>query len=222
MTMGYFVTGTDTEVGKTWVSVGVITALKQRGLQVAAMKPVSAGCDETEQGLRNSDALWLQRHANVALAYDQVNPYALAPPIAPHIAAGQVGVEIDVKRLRAAYSAMAAQADCVVVEGAGGWLVPLNDRHTMADLAQALGLPVILVVGIRLGCINHALLSAEAIARSGLPLAGWVANRVDRHCEVAQANIQAIAQRIEAPLLGEVPHLAAFDAEAVARHLAIA
>ena len=218
---GYFVTGTDTEVGKTWVSVGLITLLKQQGLRVAGMKPVSAGCSVTAEGLRNDDALWLQRHANVDLAYDEVNPYALLPPIAPHIAAAEIGMCIDIQQLQDVFDTMAGRADQVIVEGAGGWRVPLNERQTMADLAQALGLPVILVVGIRLGCINHALLSADAIALSGLPLAGWVANRVDRDCRAADENIEAIAQRVGAPLLGAIPYMADFDAEGVARHLTV-
>ena len=221
MVQGYFVTGTDTEVGKTWVSVGLIALLKQRGLRVAAMKPVSAGCSVTAEGLRNDDALWLQRYANVDLAYDEVNPYALLPPIAPHIAAAEIGVCIDIQQLRSVFETMAGRTDRVIVEGAGGWRVPLNERQTMADLAQVLGLPVILVVGIRLGCINHALLSADAIALSGLPLAGWVANRVDKDCRAADENIEAIAQRVDAPLLGVIPYMADFDAEGVARHLTV-
>ena len=218
---GFFVTGTDTEVGKTWVSVGLITVLAQQGQRVAAMKPVGAGCVVTDDGLRNDDALLLQRYANVDLAYDEINPYALLPPIAPHIAAASVGVQIDIEQVRALFDKMAQRSDCVIVEGAGGWFVPLSERQSMADMARALGLPVILVVGIRLGCINHALLSADAIGRSGLTLAGWVANRIDDQCLAANENIQAISARIDAPLLGVIPHLPDLDAGAVAQHLSI-
>jgi dethiobiotin synthetase len=206
MSKGYFITGTDTEVGKTRVSVALLHRLQQQGLRAAGMKPVAAGCEETAAGLRNDDALALQAASSVALPYETLNPYALAPPIAPHLAARDAGVVIEIDRILAAYRTIAAQVDSVVVEGAGGWRVPLNDDQDMSDLAVALGLPVVLVVDIRLGCINHALLSAQAIATSGLTLAGWVANHVHGDYARSADNIASIEARIGTPLLGVIPH----------------
>jgi dethiobiotin synthetase len=206
MSKGYFITGTDTEVGKTRVSVALLHRLQQQGLRAAGMKPVAAGCEETAAGLRNDDALALQAASSVALPYETLNPYALAPPIAPHLAARDAGVVIEIDRILAAYRTIAAQVDSVVVEGAGGWRVPLNDDQDMSDLAVALGLPVVLVVDIRLGCINHALLSTQAIASSGLPLAGWVANHAHGDYARSADNIASIEARIGTPLLGVIPH----------------
>jgi dethiobiotin synthetase len=206
MSKGYFITGTDTEVGKTRVSVALLHRLQQQGLRAAGMKPVAAGCEETAAGLRNDDALALQAASSVALPYETLNPYALAPPIAPHLAARDAGVVIEIDRILAAYRTIAAQVDSVVVEGAGGWRVPLNDDQDMSDLAVALGLPVVLVVDIRLGCINHALLSAQAIATSGLTLAGWVANHVHGDYARSADNIASIEARIGTPLLGVIPY----------------
>lgn len=204
---GFFVTGTDTEVGKTLVSATLLDKLRGQGLRVAGMKPVAAGCDATVDGLRNEDALMLQAHSSLELPYGLVNPYALAPPIAPHIAAREAGVEIDIPHLLKAWHTLAEQVDRVVVEGAGGWLVPIGPRGTLEDLAIALQLPVILVVDIRLGCINHALLSTRAIAAAGLPLAGWVANHVHGPYARSADNIASIESRVDSPLLGVVPHL---------------
>lgn len=201
-----FVTGTDTEVGKTRISVGLIETLVAQNHQVVGMKPIASGCDKTVDGLRNEDALALMQASNVDLPYDSINPYAFAPAIAPHIAAEQVGETISITKLVEAYQALTEQADAVVVEGAGGWFVPLNQTETMADLAKALNLPVVLVVAIRLGCINHALLSVEAILASGLTLAGWVANHPEDASESAEI-IQALKQHIAAPCLGVVPQL---------------
>ncbi len=206
MSSGYFITGTDTEVGKTRISVALLHRLRQQGLRVAGMKPVSAGCEETAEGLRNEDALALQAASSVALPYETLNPYAFAPPIAPHLAARDAGVTIEIGRILTAYQDIAAQVDSVVVEGAGGWRVPLNDDQDMSDLAAALGLPVLLVVDIRLGCINHALLSAQAIAARGLLLAGWVANHAHKDYARSADNIASIEARVEAPLLGVMPY----------------
>lgn len=219
MTRGFFITGTDTEVGKTWVSAVLLAALKARGHSTAAMKPVSAGCIETPEGLRNEDALILQRHATLALPYEQINPYAFAPPIAPHIAAARIGQRIDIAPVRAIFDSVASQADYMIVEGAGGWRVPLNERETIADLAKALNLPVILVVGMRLGCINHALLSCESIAGHGVRLAGWVANSILPDFAELEENIDTLRQRIDAPLLGVIPHMTELDAAVAAGHL---
>ena len=216
---GFFIAGTDTNVGKTRIAAGLLHVLAARGYTTAAMKPVSAGCHDTAQGLRNDDALILQRHATLALPYEHVNPYAYAAAIAPHIAAAQSGQVIDIAHLKKLFDDMAQRVDSVIVEGAGGWLVPINDHETMANVAQALGLPVILVVRMRLGCLSHALLSAESIAYHGLPLAGWVANILNPDFTPLQHNIDALRARINAPLLGVVPHLENVDAESVGRYL---
>lgn len=224
---GFFIAGTDTDVGKTCIAAGLLHVLAARGHTTAAMKPVSAGCHDSThdlrrdnmRNLRNDDALILQRHATLALPYEQVNPYAYAAAIAPHIAAAQTGHAIAIPHIKQLFDDMAQRVDVVIVEGAGGWLVPINDHETMANVAQALGLPVILVVGMRLGCLNHALLSIESIAHHGLPMAGWVANTLNPEFAPFQHNIDALRERINAPLLGVVPHLEHVDAEAVGRYL---
>lgn len=226
---GVFVTGTDTGVGKTWVSLGLMAALQAQSLSVVGMKPVSAGCERTPGGLRNEDAVLLQRQASVAHPYERINPVAFEPPIAPHIAAIEAGVDIDFARIERAYRTLAASADLCVVEGAGGWLVPLSARKSFADLAERLALPVFLVVAIRLGCLNHALLTVESIERHGLPLAGWVANLLAPEIPRARENIEALSARIRAPRMATVgytpkPTVAhfqrAFSGEATRRQLA--
>ena len=177
--MGFFVTGTDTEVGKTRISIALVDILKQHVQRVAVMKPIASGCEKTTQGLRNDDAMQLQQHANVVLPYDMMNPYAFEPAIAPHIAAKQDNVEMDLAHIKQNFDAILQQADAIIVEGAGGWLVPLNSTQTMSDLAIVLDLPIILVVSLKLGCINHALLTVQAIESSGLKLHGWVANQIE-------------------------------------------
>ena len=196
---GLFVTGTDTGVGKTRVAVALIHALRAQGLRVAAMKPVAAG---SEPGELNDDVRALLQAANVSADLRDVNPYSFAPPIAPHLAAQQAGIRIELPVVVAACARLAAAADVVVVEGAGGWHVPLNEREDMADLAQALGLPVVLVVGLRLGCLNHALLTAESIDRRGLSWAGWVGNAIDPEMAARAANLEALQTRLPAPCLG--------------------
>lgn len=213
---GFFVTGTDTEIGKTWCSVTLIARLQREGLRVAAIKPVASGCATTPEGLRNDDALRLWQQCGLPFRYEQVNPYAFAPAIAPHIAAEEAGIEIEISPIRDTCEELSRNSDCVVVEGVGGWRVPLNRREEVADLAAALGLPVILVVGLRLGCINHALLSAGAIRARGCRLAGWIANSVTPQMAQQQSNIDAIEQRIGAPLLGVVPHHDDLDPERLA------
>ena len=211
---GVFITGTDTEVGKTHVAVGIIQALVREGLRVAVMKPVAAGADPTPQGLRNTDALQLMRAANVDTSYERVNPFCFPLPASPHIAARSAGIGVDLAVIKRAFEIIAGDADtdAVVVEGAGGWLAPISDTETMADMARALNLPVVLVVGLRLGCLNHALLTAQAIEASGLPLAGWIANHVQPRFEHADENIALLTRRLRAPLLASV----AFDASGAA------
>jgi dethiobiotin synthetase len=201
---GLFVTGTDTGVGKTRVAVALIHALRAQGLRVAAMKPVAAG---NAPGELNEDVAALLQATNVATDLKDVNPYAFAEPVAPHIAAQRAGVRIDLAAIAAAYARLAAAADVVVVEGAGGWRVPLNEREDMADLAQLLGLPVVLVVGLRLGCLNHALLTAESIAGRKLPWAGWVGNHIDSAMAHPAANLDALRARLPAPCLGAQPFI---------------
>lgn len=205
----YFVTGTDTEIGKTLVSCALLYALTQCGMRAAGMKPVAAGAVLRDGALHNEDVDALVAAANIALPLELIAPYLLRDATAPHIAAAQEGVSIDSDHICASYQRVHDAADAVVVEGVGGFRVPLSERFDTADLAQRLGLPVILVVGLRLGCINHALLTAEAIAARGLTLAGWVANVVDVGMHHSEANIEALTARLPAPLLGCVPRLAA-------------
>ncbi|KAB0547994.1 dethiobiotin synthase [Pseudomonas argentinensis] len=220
MSAAYFVTGTDTEIGKTTIAAGLLYAARRAGLSTAAAKPVASGCQLGAEGLRNDDALALLAQCSLPLRYEEVNPLAFAPAIAPHLAARDAGVTLDVPSLHAAVLAILSKgADFTLVEGAGGWRVPLGGMATLADLAQALHIPVILVVGVRLGCINHAVLSAEAIIGDGLPLAGWVANIVDPHVARLQDNLETLDERLPAPCIGRVPHLSAVTAEQVAQHL---
>ena len=215
----FFITGTDTDAGKTLVATGLLAAARARGLSTAGLKPVAAGCEATEQGLRNSDALLLQAQTSIDLYYEQINPVALASPIAPHIAAQQEKRNLSADRLAGFCRSSLRLADFTLVEGAGGWRVPLNPSETLADLARVLQLPVILVVGMRLGCINHALLTAEAIRNDGLQLAGWVANLRDADMPVLQENIDTLKARLPAPCLGVVPVLQNPSAELAAEHL---
>ncbi|MFC5699596.1 dethiobiotin synthase [Pseudomonas sp. GCM10022186] len=220
MAAAYFVTGTDTEIGKTTIAAGLLHAARQAGLSTAAAKPVASGCEETAQGLRNGDALALLGECSLPLSYDEVNPLAFAPAIAPHLAAREAGIRLDVEALAAPVRrVLAKEADFSLVEGAGGWRVPLAGAASLSDLPIALGLPVILVVGVRLGCINHAVLTAEAILRDGLLLAGWVANVVDPQTSRLEENLATLAERLPAPCLGRVPRLAAATPAAVAQHL---
>ncbi|MCF6234979.1 MAG: dethiobiotin synthase [Gammaproteobacteria bacterium] len=219
---GVFVTGTDTDIGKTWVSAGLMVALKKQGRCVAGMKPVASGCKPLPEGLRNEDAGLLMEQASQKFLYENVNPFAFVPAIAPHLAASDVGEVISCEKIMQHYRCLESQADYVVVEGVGGWKVPLNDQETVADLAHTLALPVILVVGIRLGCINHALLSYEAIIRDGLNVVGWVANSIEESSLRFNENIEAIRQRIKAPLLGVVPWMDQLNVECVADCLDVA
>jgi len=203
---GVFVTGTDTGVGKTRVSVALVHALRAQGLRVAAMKPVAAGTELHEGVLINEDVAALTAAANVDADPRWVNPYLFHPPIAPHIAAAQVGVAIDLQVIVDAYSGLAELADVVVVEGVGGFRVPLDATHDTADLALALDLPMLLVVGLRLGCLNHALLTAEAIAHRKLPWAGWVGNHIDPLMDAQAENVLALRQRLPNPCLGIQPY----------------
>ena len=204
MAQAYFVTGTDTGVGKTSFALAWIRALQQRGLKVAAMKPIAAGLEWIEGRWINEDVLALSAATDIKMDWQTMNPYAFKPAIAPHIAAAQEGVTIELDKIGSAYAALAAQADVVVVEGAGGFRVPLSDKLNMSDLVQALDLPVILVVGMRLGCLNHALLTTEAITHRGLKWAGWVANILAPDMPALEENIATLQATLPAPYLGRL------------------
>ena len=202
----YFITGTDTDAGKTFITVGLLAAATRAGLNGLGLKPIAAGAELIEGKLRNSDALQIQAASSVKLAYEQVNPVVFAAAIAPHIASAQAQRLITVSRLEGyVKGALLCPHNLALVEGAGGWKVPLNDRELLSDLAKSLGLPVILVVNMKLGCINHALLSADAIIKDGLSLAGWIANSTGEPMSMYADNLATLVNLLPAPLLGEVP-----------------
>jgi len=220
MSAAFFIAGTDTDVGKTTIASGLLHAARLQGLSTLGGKPVASGCDVTAKGLRNADARALMAESSITLPYEQVNPFAFEPAIAPHLAAREAGVALTVQALLAPMRLiLEQQAEFTLIEGAGGWRVPLSDQANLSDLAMALKLPVILVVGVRLGCISHALLSAEAIARDGLQLAGWVANIVEPKTSRLEENLATLAERLPAPCLGRVPRMKVVSAALVAEHL---
>lgn len=208
---GFFVTGTDTEIGKTLIAACLLRALTRTGIRTAGMKPVAAGAAWRDGAWHNDDCDALAAEASLALPQHLTTPYLFRQPTAPHLAAALEGRSIDLPTILDCYRQVADLADAVVVEGVGGFRVPLNETVDAADLVQQLGLPVVLVVGVRLGCINHALLTAEAMAARGLHLAGWVANTIDPEMPNGAATIDAMAARIDAPLLGHVPRLSGMD-----------
>ena len=216
---GLFVTGTDTGCGKTEVSLGLMAAWQTRGLRVLGMKPVATGCRPGSSGSRNEDALRLQHQGSSEAPYGLVNPYAFEPPIAPHIAAGQAGVEIELASIASAYRRLAAESDRVVVEGIGGWRVPLGSSLSVSDIPKALKLPVLLVVGLRLGCLNHALLTMESIRAQGRYLAGWVANGIDPKMQASDANLATLAALMGAACIGVIPWISQPEPEALAAYL---
>ncbi len=208
MTERYFVTGTDTEVGKTVVSSALIQAARLQGFITAGYKPVASGSDMTPEGLRNTDALALQCHSSLMLSYQAVNPYTFAEPTSPHIVSADEQRPIDFAVMSAGLNALEKSAEWVLVEGAGGWFTPLSETHTFADWVALERLPVILVVGVKLGCINHAMLTAQAIEQAGLPLAGWIANDVVPPGRRHQEYLATLKRLLPAPCLGEIPWLA--------------
>lgn len=214
-----FVTGTDTGVGKTLISAALLHGLSRAGLVTAGMKPLAAGAEIRDGVLHNDDVAELEAASSLSLPRDLIVPYLLSEPAAPHIAAALENTLIDPQRLLTAYAQIAAKAEAVVVEGVGGFRVPLTDDFDTADLAKKLQLDVILVVGLRLGCLNHALLTAEAIAARGLKLAGWVANQIDPAMPHQHENVDALAQRLSAPLLGVVPFMSQASAASAARYI---
>lgn len=193
---GIFVTGTDTGVGKTFVSVWLVKALVRQGLRVSVMKPIASGSERTAAGLRNSDALALAAASNVAAPYATINPYCFEPAISPHIAAEEARIDVDLRVIKQSFETLAVGADRVVVEGAGGWYAPINESQAMADLPKLLHVPVLLVVGLRLGCLNHALLTKRAIEAQGAVFAGWVANSIDPALERPAQNLSSLELRL--------------------------
>jgi dethiobiotin synthetase len=207
VTERYFVTGTDTEVGKTVASSALLQAARLQGFTTAGYKPVASGSEMTAEGLRNTDALALQRHSSLPLSYQAVNPYTFAEPTSPHIVSAEEQRPIAFSVLSAGLRALEQQAEWVLVEGAGGWFTPLSDHRTFADWVTDEQLPVILVVGVRLGCINHAMLTAQAIKHSGLRFAGWIANDVVAPGQRHQEYLTTLKRVLPAPFLGEIPWL---------------
>ena len=216
---GLFMTGTDTDVGKTWSTVALMRALQRQGHIVAGMKPVAAGCIWTEAGLRNQDALLLQQHASRTFDYDLINPYAFEAAVSPHSARGDV--EVSLGRIVRAHELLKSQVDVLLLEGAGGWYSPLSQTFDNAQLAMALQLPVIIVVGMRLGCINHALLTWRAVRSSALPCAGWIAVTLDADMPAFGDNLAFLQASIDAPLLGVLPHLLTADFDALSNELCV-
>jgi dethiobiotin synthetase len=219
MNNAIFITGTDTGCGKTEITLGLMQTLQQRGETVLGMKPVASGAQQTEVGLRNEDALRIQAQCSGDLSYEQVNPYAYEPPIAPHLAAEACGQPIELERIQADCRRLAEKADRLIVEGVGGWLVPLAGDATLADLALRLQMPVILVVGLRLGCLNHALLTEAVMRQQGVSLLGWVANQVEPAMASLAGNLASLRERLSAPCLGLVPWLDEPSPEAVSQYL---
>lgn len=213
----FFVTGTDTDVGKTYCSVALLEKFSQAGLKTLALKPVASGCELTSDGLRNADALALMQQATIKVPYEEVNPFTFEPAIAPHLAAKMANKRVTVRQLEGFCKGTMTlnRPDVLLVEGAGGWRCPINERETLADLAISLRAEIILVVGIKLGCINHAILTAEAIRRDGLVLAGWIANCISPATSYKEENIESINHYLNAPLLGVMP----FGASSASSHL---
>ncbi|MCW0438650.1 dethiobiotin synthase [Xanthomonas sacchari] len=215
----FYVTGTDTGIGKTIASTALLHALRARGQRAVGMKPVASGCAREADGWRNEDALALQDASAPRPAYDDLNPYALPLPLAPELAAADAGVQLELAPIAAAFERLRVQADVVVVEGVGGWAAPLSATLDQADLARALRLPVVLVVGLRLGCLNHARLSAAAIAADGLQCIGWIGNEIDPAMERIDDNMAMLRARLPMPCWGRLPYRPQPQAEQLAAEL---
>jgi len=200
-----YITGTDTGIGKTFVTAGLLTALNRQGFRAIGMKPVATGSVCTPNGLKNNDALQLIAHSHYQLDYSLINPYVFEEAVAPHIAAAQAGITIELNPIKNAFEILHADADAIVVEGVGGWAVPFSSTLMQADLVNSLGLPVILVVGLRLGCINHALLTAQGIAADKCRLLGWIGNAIDPDFDRSEENLATLKTRLGVPCLGVVP-----------------
>ena len=216
----FFLTGTDTSIGKTTVACALLQAANQQGLSSLGIKPIASGCEQTDEGLRNSDALLLQQVSSLKLPYQEVNPITLLEPLSPHLAAKKAGRRLTMNQLVGYTRAtLTHRPQFCVVEGAGGWRVPINDREMLSALPKELNLPVILVVGMRLGCLNHALLTAEAIIKDGLRLVGWVANTIDPTMAAFDENLATLKQILPAPCLGVLPYDAELHIEKLVNYL---
>lgn len=218
----YFITATDTEVGKTSVTLVLMQVMQNRGKVVTGMKPVASGCEETRDGLRSEDALRIIKQSSNSEDYRVINPYAFAPAIPPHIAAQYSNRKIDINKIATRLKILKAKSDIVFVEGVGGWCVPLGPKLMLADLVKHLDLPVILIVGLRLGCINHALSTVRAISEDGAELLGWISNHIDPDYTSGRETIAILQQYINAPLLGDLPYMSNFSVSVAADHIAIA
>ena len=218
-TNSYYITGTDTGIGKSVASAALLHALHGRGLHAVGMKPVASGCEMTADGWRNEDALLLQQASDPVPAYRDVNPYALPNPLAPELAAADAGVSIELQPIVEAHARLAAVADAVVVEGVGGWAAPLTASLDQLDVVRALELPVVMVVGLRLGCINHARLTARAIIEDGAHLAGWIANDIDPAMARSDDNFVILQRVLPVPCWGRLPHALSPDSQAFSRNL---
>lgn len=219
MNAGYFITGTDTNIGKTWSAIALMRAFQRRGQIVNGMKPVAAGCEWMQGGWKNQDAILLQRYSSTAFDYKIINPYAFEKPVSPHVACGQSIVDIDV--ILADFHSLQSASDLVLVEGAGGWCSPLCKTWDNAYLAKVLQLPVIMVCGLRLGCINHARLTYQAIQQLGLPVAGWLAVQIDKEMQEYQASLEYLQKCIHAPFWGFLPNLPIQDFDSLADNVLI-
>lgn len=217
-----YVTGTDTGIGKTFASCALLHALRGQGMRAVGMKPVASGCTWLDGGWKNDDALALQQASAVEVAYADINPFALEHPLAPELAARDAGTEVTLPPILDAYARLATKADAVVVEGVGGWAAPLSSSLMQVDLVRALELPVVLVVGLRLGCLNHALLSARAIEADGATLAGWIGSHVDPAMARVEDNLKMLQARLPAPCWGVLPHMPNAEPAAMAGHLRVA
>ncbi len=206
MKLTWFITGTDTGIGKTGCTLALIQYFKNQGFRVAGMKPIATGCYYQQGNLRNRDAEVILTTSGLEVPYEWVNPYAFEPPIAPHLAAIHAGITIEVAAIVDKYQQLCHHADVIIIEGIGGWRVPINTKQTLTDLVLALNIPVILVVGLRLGCINHALLTAETIQSDGCTLAGWIANSIDHQFDTL-GSIATLKPRLMTPLLAQIPYL---------------
>jgi dethiobiotin synthetase len=219
MEKGYFITGTDTNAGKTWATIALMRYFKRQGKSVVGMKPVAAGCLMQDGQLKNEDALLIQENASLQIDYDLINPYAYVLPVSPHIAG--INNPVKLAKIVERFNTLKELAEIVLVEGAGGWYAPLNDCEDISDLAKALALPVIIVVAIRLGCINHAKLTWQAIQHSGIPCEGWIAVCVDRDMLNPDENIHNIKMALNVPLLGVLPYLTSADFDLLAGKLVL-
>ena len=216
-----FVTGTDTGIGKSVASAALLHALRREGRTAVGMKPVASGCERHAGGWRNEDALLLQAASVPRPAYDDVNPFALPEPLAPELAAASAGVSLGLEPIQDAFARLQAQADCVVVEGVGGWLAPLSATLDQVDVVRALDLQVVMVVGLRLGCINHARLTQQAIEASGARLVGWIANDIDPAMARADDNFAILRRHLSAPCWGRLPHALPIAPEPLAHFLTL-